>query len=366
MQFSISRENLLTPLQAVIGVVERRQTLPILANVLVSLSEDELQLIGTDLEVELICKVKLTEVLKTGQTTVSAKKLLDITRSLPEQSLLELTLDTNRLLVRSGRSRFNLAVLPATDFPNSDVITPEASFALKSQELKALIEYTHFCVAQQDVRYYLNGILIETMGNKLNLVATDGHRLAMSCLDGNFHLDTKQIILPRKCVSELMRLLTAGEDEVKIAFNANHFQCSFGSITFKSRLIDGRFPNYTKVIPRQGNKQLVLDKQQLKQALLRVAVLANEKSRGVRLQLRPNLLQIIANNNEQEQAEEELVVNYTDTEVDIGINVNYLMDVVNVLRSEQVKITLTDSTTSLLIQGAEESSSLYVIMPMRL
>lgn len=366
MQFTIVRENLLIPLQAVIGVIERRQTLPILANVLLIVSERELTLTGTDLEVELVSKAILSERAQPGQITVPAKKLLDITRSLPEDAPIELKLDTNRLQIKSGRSRFNLAVLPAADFPNSEPLIPEVSFVLQSQQLKSLIEYTHFCIAQQDVRYYLNGILFETNDNRLNVVATDGHRLAMSFLETHVSPNLKQIILPRKAVSELSRLLADNEDEVQLAFNASQFQCVFKQTIFKSRLIDGRFPNYNKVIPRQGDKQLLLDKQQFKQGLLRVAVLANEKNRGVRLQLRTNLLQIMANNAEQEQAEEEIEVNYSGNDLDVGLNVNYLLEALNALKSSQIKVSLSDSYASILIQGSDESNSLYVIMPMRL
>lgn len=366
MQLTIIREGLLSPLQAVIGVVERRQTLPVLANVLLSVNNQTLTLTGTDLEVELMSKATLMEPAQAGQTTVPAKKLLDITRSLPEGSMLELKLEANRLHLRAGRSRFNLAVLPAADFPNSEEIKPDVSFMLKSHQLKALIEYTHFCVAQQDVRYYLNGILVETTDSRLNLVATDGHRLALSTIEAKLAHETKHIILPRKGVSELLRLLTDSEEEITVVFNANQFQCNFGNTVFKSRLIDGRFPSYSKVIPRQGDKQLIVDKQQFKQVLLRVAVLANEKNRGIRLQLRHNLLLVSANNTEQEQAEEEINVDYQAADLDIGVNVSYLLDVLNALKSEQVNLTLSNANASILLQGVNEPNCLYVIMPMRL
>ena len=236
MQFKIVRENLLTPLQAVIGVIERRQTLPILANVLLMITEQELTLTGTDLEVELVSKIQLTEQAQPGQITVPAKKLLDITRSLPEGSVIELKLDANRLQIKSGRSRFNLAVLPAADFPNSEPLVADVSFSLQSQQLKSLIEYTHFCIAQQDVRYYLNGILFEATDNRLNIVATDGHRLAMSFLEASISQEVKQIILPRKAVSELLRLLADSDDDVQLAFNASQFHCIFNQTAFKSRM----------------------------------------------------------------------------------------------------------------------------------
>jgi len=366
MQLTIVREDLLLPLQAVIGVVERRQTLPILANVLLIVEDQTLTLTGTDLEVELVSAIGLSDPCEPGKITIPAKKLLDIVRSLPEGVRLELKLDTQRLQIKSGRSRFNLAVLPAEDFPNSEQFEAEVKFILKSNQFKSLIEYTHFCIAQQDVRYYLNGILFEASDNRLSLVATDGHRLAMSFLETNLPQQVKQIILPRKGISELLRLLSDKEDEIEVAFNANQFQCTLKQTIFKSRLIDGRFPNYNKVIPRQGDKQLLIDKQQFKQTLSRVAVLANEKNRGIRLQFRTNLLQIIANNAEQEQAEEEIAVEYTAADLDVGLNVSYLLDVLNAVKSSQIRLTLSDSYASVLIQGEDEPNSLYVVMPMRL
>jgi DNA polymerase-3 subunit beta len=366
MHFTIVREQLLQPLQAVIGVVEKRQTLPILSNVLLKLVGQELSVTGTDLEVELTSRAAINELMAEGEITVPAKKLLDITRSMAENSLLHIQLTDNRLQLRSGRSKFNLTVLAAADFPNSEEIVPIVSFALASNELKQLVEYTYFCVAQQDVRYYLNGILFEALEKKLNVVATDGHRLAMSFLVTDVTTEPKQIILPRKGVGELVRLLSDSDEKVHISFNSNQFQCVFGTTVFKSRLIDGRFPSYNKVIPRQGDKQIVLDKQNFKQVLLRVAVLANEKNRGVRLQLRSGVLQIITHNSEQEQAEEEMALDYAGADLDIGLNVNYLLDVVNAVKSDQLMLTLSDAYASVLLQGISEPNCLFVIMPMRL
>lgn len=364
MQLTISREKLLKPLQLIAGVVERRQTLPILSNVLLILKKNELSLAGTDLEVELIGRVELDEPAVAGKITVPARKLMDICRSLPDQAEIEFELDDTKLKVRSGRSRFNLVTLPANDFPIVEEAPGQIEFVLPQQDLRKLIERTQFAMAQQDVRYYLNGMLWEVKNGNLSMVSTDGHRLAMCTLGADIGGDT-QVIVPRKAVLELARLLTDSEDSVTVMLGANQLRVKTNEYTFTSKLIDGRFPDYEKVIPRGGDKVIEIDRDFFKQALSRVGILANEKHRSVRLELRKDLLRVIANNPEQEQAEEELNINYQGDDLDIGFNITYLIEALSALPAGTIHMTLSNSDSSARVEGAD-GYSIYVVMPMRI
>ncbi len=368
MKFSVSREVFLKPLQLVAGVVERRQTLPVLANVLLVLDGDRLSLTGTDLEVEIVGRIQLDNPGVSGEITVPARKLLDICKSLPDEAVIELTEEDQRIIVKSGRSRFTLSTLPATDFPNVEDGEGNLHFGCEQQVIKHLIERTAFAMAQQDVRYYLNGMLWEVKSGSLRLVATDGHRLAMCTKDGlGFETgEPVQVILPRKGVVELSRLLTDTADVVEISLSSNHFRATTPDFTFTSKLVDGKFPDYERVLPRGGNKIVYGSRTELKQAFARTAILSNEKYRGVRIQLSDGLMTIVANNPEQEEAEESVVVDYSGEAVEIGFNVSYLQDVANVLDSENIKFTLSDGNSSALLEEPEEGDSVYVVMPMRL
>lgn len=367
MKLVISRNVLLKPLQLIAGVVERRQTLPILANVLLSLKDNTLELVGTDLEVELLGRVNLDNVATSGAITVPARKLMDICRSLPEQAEIELCVDGAKLMVRSGHSRFNLSTLPANQFPNTEEVSAETEFLISQQDLRQLIEGTQFAMAQQDVRYYLNGMLWEVRKDGLCTVATDGHRLAYSAKGINAHTDNIQVIVPRKAVLELGRLLGEAENEVMVALGRNHLRIKTADYVFTSKLIDGRFPDYEKVIPQALEKCLTADRDLLKQALSRVAILASEKHRSVRLELKHNLLKILTNNpDEQEKAEEEVAVSYVGSQMEIAFNINYLIDALNALPAGEVKLSLAGSDSSVRIEGIEENTSIYVVMPMRL
>lgn len=366
MKFSIQREALLKPLQIVNGVVERRQTLPILSNVLLTLHRDSLSLTGTDLEVEIVTKVDL-EGTDEGEITLPARKLLDICRTLPDGARLEMQIDGDKALVRSGRSRFTLATLPAAEYPAIDPIEAPFEFSLAQGVLKQLIERTQFAMAQQDVRYYLNGLLLEIQGDKVRAVATDGHRLAVSEASVVTQLDEpRQVIVPRKGVLELQRLLEDSEAEVRVQIGNNHIKLELGEVSFTSKLIDGRFPDYERVMPRTGEKVIRADRHLLRQAFTRAAVLSNEKYRGIRLQLEDGVLRATVHNPEQEEAEEELEVEYAGGEFEVGFNVNYLLDALGALRSEEVEVHLSDPNSSCLIQGKDEPDSRYVVMPMRL
>lgn len=366
MKFSIDRDALLKPLQLVSGAVERRHNLPILANLLVEVSGHSLKLTGTDLEVELVGEVQLEGEILEGRTTVPAKKFLDIVKSLPDQVELKIEQQENRLLLRSGRSRFTLATLPAEEYPNVDAFEAEIEFTLKQGTMKSLIDATQFSMANQDVRYYLNGLLLETEGNVLRAIATDGHRLALSHRMIEASLPEKQVIVPRKGVLELMRSFEADDQDVTIAIGDNAIRATTATAVFTSKLVDGRFPDYRRVLPKGGDKVVIASRQQLKQALLRASILSNEKFRGVRVQLENNLIKITANNPEQEEAEEILDVEYENAPLEIGFNVSYLLDVLNNLPSDDVRITLIDGNSSALIDNHIEQDSMYVVMPMRL
>jgi len=366
MKLRASRETILKPLQAVIGVVERRQTMPILGNVLLVAGEGTLSVTATDLEVELVAQTE-AEIETPGEITVPGRKLHDICRALPEGASIGLTVSGERATVRAGRSRFTLSTLRAADFPAVDEIAAEQSLKMDRKEFRWLLEKTHFSMAQQDVRYYLNGLLLETEGQILRAVATDGHRLALSeiSLADAAAARNEQVIVPRKGVLELQRLLD-GEGEVELTLGANHVRVQLDGIRFTSKLIDGRFPEYERVVPKEPQNIVTADRSLLRQALQRAAILSNEKYRGVRLELSENNVTIQANNPEQEEAEEALEVEYSGDSMEIGFNVNYLVDALNAVDEDQVEVGLGDSNSSCLIRGVEARRSKFVVMPMRL
>jgi len=366
MKFEINREILLKPLQQVAGVVERRQTLPILSNILMQLDGNQLSMTGTDLEVEMVAVVDVAGS-DPGEITVPARKLLDICRELPDNADIEVTLNNQRLEIRSGRFRSHLSTLAAVDFPVVDKTEGQESAEVDPQSLKQLLELTGFAMAQQDVRYFLNGMLIEHGEGYLRSVATDGHRLAMNSLSlDKVETNLGQVIVPRKGVLELQRVLTDLEDKVSISIGASHLCLQAGVYRLTTKLIDGRFPDYERVIPRNGDKHILANKFDLRKALNRTAILSNEKFRGIRVQFSNGQIQLSANNPEQEDAEETVLVNYTGPDLEIGFNVGYLLDVLNVVRSDEVKITVFDENSSALLEDPASDNALYVIMPMKL
>jgi DNA polymerase-3 subunit beta len=367
MQFSVARDALLKALQLVAGVVERRQTMPVLANVLMVLENDHLSLTGTDLEVEIVGRVKVEKVGDIGEITVPAKKLLDICKNLAEGATIDFVMEDQKVNVYCGKSRFNLSTLPATEFPAVEPGADDLVFNTQQKEIKRLIERTGFAMAQQDVRYYLNGMLWELRSGSLRAVATDGHRLAMCTRAVNVdYSGVKQAILPRKGVSELARLLNDPEGSVQLVLGSSHIRAHTADFTFTSKLVDGKFPDYERVLPRNGDKIVMGNRELLRQAFTRTAILANEKYRGVRFVLSDGLLTLTANNPEQEEAEEQITVDYRGDNLEVGFNVNYLHDVSNVIDSGQLKMTLSDSNSSILIEDPENVDSAYVVMPMRL
>jgi DNA polymerase-3 subunit beta len=366
MKFKVQRETLLKPLQLVSGVVERRQTLPVLSNLLLVAEAGKISLTATDLEVELVADLAL-EVQDPGEITLPARKLLDICRTLPDTAELELSVNGDKVQLKSGRSRFSLATLPASEFPSVEEISGTRRFSVEQRQLKSLIERTHFSMAQQDVRYYLNGLMIEMEPERLRSVATDGHRLALCELElPTGEGETQQVIVPRKGIQELARLLDDSEIMADVEVGSNHIRVQLPDLRFTSKLIDGRFPEYQRVIPKAAGNILTAARDELKQALVRTSILSNEKYRGVRLQLSSDRLRILAHNPEQEEAEEELGISYDGDELEIGFNVTYLLDALTAVGAEQVTVALSDANSSCLIQGPDSGECKYVVMPMRL
>lgn len=368
MKFEISREALIKPLQLVTGVVERRQTLPVLSNVQLVLEKGTLSLTGTDLEVELIGRVPVETYDVEGEITVPARKFADICKNLPEDAAISCELVDNKLVIKSGRSRFSLSTLPASEFPAIEEPKGSLSFKISQKILKEMLDSTSFAMAQQDVRYYLNGMLFEVSPSYLRVVATDGHRLSMNTYTGTMANveENKQVIVPRKGILELGRLLVDANEDVALFLGASHLRASTTNFTFTSKLVDGKFPDYDRVLPKGGDKTIEADRKSLKQALSRTAILSNEKFRGVRLLLSKGELKIVANNPEQEEAEEIISIDYEGDSLEVGFNVSYLIDVLGVLNSDSVQIIVSDPNSSALIQSSEDSDALYVVMPMRL
>ena len=365
MKLTASREALLQPLQAVIGVVERRQTMPILANVLLVAKDGQVAVTATDLEVELVANVEV-EVEAAGEVTVPGRKLLDICRALPDSAEVSISLGGEKLTVKSGRSRFSLMTLPAAEFPTVEDISAEQSVSVSQATLQKLLDKTHFSMAQQDVRYYLNGLLLETGKKQLRAVATDGHRLALCEVElKQKEAPEQQVIVPRKGILELQRLLS-DDGELEILLGSNHVRIQLEGIRFTSKLIDGRFPEYERVIPQDTSNQLTADREAFRGALQRTAILSNEKYRGIRLIIKEGALLLQAHNPEQEEAEEEIEISYSGDDIEIGFNVNYLLDALGAIESEKVELAVVDGNSSCLLREPGNDESKYVVMPMRL
>lgn len=364
MKFSAEREAILNPLHAVTGVVERRQTMPILANVLLVAKDQKLVVTATDLEVELSASTPAA-IQEAGEITVPGRKLLDIIKALPEKAAVTFSIEGERAIIRSGKSRFTLATLSASDFPTVENIEAKQKFSLPQSDLKILLDKTHFSMAQQDVRYYLNGLLFELADHQLRLVATDGHRLALAETKLKDPVASLQVILPRKGVLELQRIL-GNQGEVELSISTNHMRVTVDGVRFTSKLIDGRFPDYGRVIPNEPTRIVGADRVSLRTALQRAAILSNEKYRGIRLTLKPGSLVLQAHNPEQEEAEEELEVAHTGEAMEIGFNVNYLMEALAAVDGDKVELGFTDGNSSCLIKSPDTVNSRYVVMPMRL
>src|SRR5262245_8616455 len=361
------RDELLEPLSAVSGIIERRHTLPILSNVLIERNGDALAFLATDIEIQIAARSHVSAPAEARAVTVGARKLLDILRALPDGADVTLTNQDKRLLVKAGKSRFTLQTLAAEDFPRLARSGGEAAkFQLEQKALRRLLSLVQYAMAQQDIRYYLNGLLMVVEEGSLKLVATDGHRLAYASLKLGAGLPRQEVIVPRKTVLELSKLLADSDDPVKIELSSTQAAFSFGAVDLVSKLIDGKFPDYTRVIPAAHKNRLQTDREPLRQALLRAAILSNEKFRGVRWVIGEGSLKIVSSNAEQEEAHEELEVQYGGDALDIGFNVNYLLDVLNNVSGESIECAFGDAASSALITYGTEQDFKYVVMPMRI
>jgi DNA polymerase-3 subunit beta len=361
-----SRDALLKPLQVVSGIVERRQTLPILANILVRKDGERVSFTATDLELQIQTSAPIGAGKDVSATTVAARKLVDILRALPDAEV-QLSLTNKKLAVASGRSRFNLQTLAAEEFPTVAQAEFTADFSLPAATLKYLLSMVHFAMAQQDIRYYLNGMLLVIDGAVVRAVATDGHRLALCEVAKDGGASAKlEAIIPRKTILELSRLLPDSEDAVRVQMAATQVKFSFGDIELISKLVEGKFPDYQRVIPAANTKAFVIAREDLMHALQRAAILTTDKFKGVRLVLASGSLKINSTNADQEDAQEELEIDYSGDGLDIGFNVNYLLDVLLNVKGEQLKFSLGDALGSALMSLPDSEKFKYVVMPMRI
>lgn len=366
MKFAISKLELFAPLQQVVGVVERKQTHEVMNNLLFVANEDSLEITGTDNEVELKTRIPLI-VTETGRSTIPARKLFDICRSLDDNARLDFEVDTEKAKIKTGKSRFTLATLPVDEFPLVDELTDATAVSLPQKHLSLAIKRTSFAMAQQDVRYYLNGLLLQIGDGTLCCVSTDGHRLALHKTAVEIeNTDTISAIIPRKAINELARLLDDADTDITLNLTGNHLQVKLGALQLTTKLIDGKFPDYEKVVPLPSDNIALIDRDLLKQALSRSAILANETYKGVRLTLAKDQLGIQTNNPKHEEAEDELQIDYSGQEIEIGFNVVYLLDVLNVIDSETAELNVSDNTSSMVIHPGDDKQSTYVVMPMRL
>ncbi len=360
------RDALLRPLQIVSGIVERRHTLPILANILIRKDGDDVTLLSTDIEVQISTHAAIGSGKETAATTVAARKLLDILRALPD-SEVSLSLSNKRMTIQCGKSRFALQTLAAEEFPTVALAEHYgAQFSLPQKTLKHLFNMVHFSMAQQDIRYYLNGLLLVVEGNHVIAVATDGHRLAFSQIVTDQEFARQEVIIPRKTILELQRLLEETDDPVSLAIATNQVKFSFSDIELVSKLVEGKFPDYTRVIPKAYKNNFTLGREALLRSLQRAAIMTSDKFKGVRCMIAPGSLKISSTNADQEEAVEEIEIDYGGDSIDIGFNVTYLLDVLNNLKCDNVSVSLGDANSSALITVPEDANFKYVVMPMRI
>jgi len=369
MQFTIHREALLKPLQRVAGAVERRQTLPILSNILVTVKSQLLSLTGTDLEIEMIARIPLMQPAQPGAITIPGKKLIDICKALPEQAQISFEMDHNKVVVRSGRSRYSLACLEAENFPKVEESPGDVELSVRQSVLRQLLDVTCFAMAQQDVRYYLNGVLMAFNHEEVRMVATDGHRLATQAHSMRSHLTQPlNVIVPRKAVLEMQRLFAEGDEEIGLVIGKNHLRAVMTHSSFITKLIEGKFPDYQRVLPQSAPHQFEVSRELLKQALLRVSALFTDKYRGVGLQFTTNLLRIIAVTPDKDEVEDEVEIVYQGPSLEIGVNASYLIEYLNTVKAEMVRVAFSDPHHVILFEATlgEAEQHSYVVMPMRL
>lgn len=367
MEFTIPRQALLKPLQMAAGAVERRQPLPILSNILMSVKGQVLSLTGTDLEVELVARIPLEQPARDGAVTLPARKIMDICRMLPDEADVTILAEDNKAQLRSGRGRYSLASLPAEEFPHLEEGPGDIEFSLTPKQMMSLLESTHFAMAHQDVRYYLNGLLLDVTDSTIRAVATDGHRLATHQIDVKIHDQAKRrIIVPRKAVMELVRLFSEESDDLGIVLGENHLRIVTTRYSFTTKLVDGQFPDYRQVLPKSEGFQAIVARERFKQMLSRVSVLFSDKYRGASLLLSPGVLKVKARNSEQDEVEEEIEIEYDGPERRIGFNISYILEYLNTIKSAFVRVTFSDPNASVLFESPEQEGGIYIVMPMRL
>lgn len=366
MVITVNREQLLPALSTIGGIVEKKQTLPILGNFLVQITDGKMLLTATDLEIEIRTVSDINEGEDLEPFTLPARKFVDICKALSEDVEIKLTIDNDKVLIQARQARFNIATLPAQDYPSLEMIPAQDSFSIESKVLKHLLSSTAFSMANQDGRHYLNGTLLDLANNQLNCVATNGHRLALCKYELESEHEEQQILLPRKIVYELIRLLEDSEDNVEVEFGVNFCRFKLGETLITTKLIDGKFPDYQRVIPRNLDKTAIINREQFRHALFRASLLSNEKYKGVKLSFSTDKLLLESNNNDQENAEEELEIDYKSDEISIGFNSDYLLNVITTLSCREVAIDLIDCLSSIVIRNPDDDNALYVIMPMRL
>ena len=365
-----TRDALLKPLQTVAGIIERRQAYPILSNVLIRQDQEKATFLASDMDIQI--KTELTSSLAAEQNfsiTVSAKKFLDILRSLPADSEIRCTRQDDQLRVRSGKSTFNLQILPAEDFPEIvEVSEPEAVVIVTQKILKNLLHHVQFCIAQQNIRYYMNGLLLSTEEKQLTGVSTDGHRMALLVTQSDQMQPRHEVIIPRKTAIELSKQLIDSDDPVKIEYFQKKVRFSFANISLISKVIEGKFPDYNRVIPQNNNKSFEINRLMLLQSLQRVSILSNtnENFRGVRLIIDPGILCIICKNSDQEEAREELEIEYQQESLDISMNISYLLDLLSAIDSEKIQLAFENENSSVLITIPGDDKFKYIVMPMRI
>ena len=361
------QQKLLEALQSVAGIVERRHTLPILANVLMKKTGDEIEFTTSDLEIQVRTQATLGGDEGNFSTTVGARKLIDILRSLPVDQVVTLSAAQSKLTLTGGKSRFTLQTLPADDFPLvNEAVDFGPAFSVPQKTLRTLINQVHFAMAVHDIRYYLNGILFVAEGKQLTLVATDGHRLGLAQAQLETDIPKQEVILPRKTVLELQRLLKDEDTPIEMRFAGNQARFNFSGMEFVTKLVEGKFPDYNRVIPKNHKNSVVLGRVPLLASLQRAAILTSEKFKGVRVNIEPGVLRIASSNAEQEEAKEELEIDYAGDCIEVGFNVTYLMDALANIVQDMVKIELQDGNASALITVPEQSGFKYVVMPMRI
>lgn len=366
MLFNIQRESLLAPLNQICGVVEKKGTLPVLSNVLLKLDGDTLLLTTSDLDVEMRSECTV-DAQSPGEVTVPAHKFLDICKALPDGSILTFSFDSGKCLITSGDSRFSLSTLPAQEFPLIDDMESYQPISMGSTDLRRMLKQTVFCMAVQDVRYFLNGLLFEVLNNKLRCVSADGHRLALSeCDYVNESGLNKQVLIPRKGVLELQKMIRDLDQEITINIGQNHVKISIESISMTSKLIDGKFPDYESVIPLNMENNFIADREALRSALHRVAILSNEQYKGVKFKISPNKLEIIGHNPDQEQAEDVIAVQTDIENIETAFNVNYILDATQAITDPEIQFSFKEALSSCLIKHPEKLECRLVVMPLRI